>query len=116
MNVLAAFFLLLFAHLLADYPLQGDFLANIKGKNLIALLTHAGIWTGTVTLSLKLLGYHPTFPVVVFLFVVHAIIADALKAKKLLWYRNMDAPGLGLLIDQLIHVTQIIVALVVLST
>ena len=108
--MLANFFWLLFAHLLADYPLQGDFLANMKGKNFTVLLTHAGIWTGTITLALKLLGYHPTFWAVVFLFVIHAI-ADKLKASNLLWYKHMDSLRTGLLIDQLIHVAQILVVM-----
>ena len=108
--MLANFFWLLFAHLLADYPLQGDFLANMKGRNAIVLLSHAGIWTGTIVLALKLLGYHPHAGMVIALFAVHAI-ADVLKARKLLWYRNMDALGMGLLIDQLIHMAQILVAM-----
>lgn len=109
--MISSFFWLMFAHLLADYPLQGDFLANMKGKNHIVLLTHAGIWTGCITLGLDLLGYHPTTMVVVFLFVVHAI-ADLLKARNLLWYKKMNALTWGLLIDQLIHVVQIIIAIV----
>jgi hypothetical protein len=108
--MLANFFWLLFAHLLADYPLQGEFLANFKGKNPIILFTHAGIWTGCITLVLTLLGYHPGAGVVVSLFVVHAIV-DVLKARNLLWYKHMDSLTWGLLIDQLIHVAQIIVAL-----
>ncbi len=112
--MIANFFWLLFAHLLADYPLQGEFLANFKGKNPIVLLTHAGIWTGTITLALKLLGFHVGALVVVSLFVVHAI-ADVLKARDLLWYKRFNSLKGGLLIDQLIHVAQIIVALVMVS-
>ena len=108
--MIASFFWLLFAHLLADYPLQGDFLATQKGKNPIALLSHAGIWTGSVTLVLILLGYHPSALVVGSLFVVHAI-ADVFKARKMFWYKRMDALKAGLLVDQLIHVAQIIVAM-----
>lgn len=108
--MIAPFFWFLFAHLVADYPLQGDFLAQAKGKNWIALVSHAGMWTGCITLALILLGFHPGAGVVVSLFVVHAI-ADTLKARKWLWYAHMDALGEGLLIDQLIHVAQIVVAL-----
>ena len=111
---MSAFFWLLFAHLLADYPLQGDFLANMKGKNNIVLLTHAGIWTGTICTALKLLGYHLVPWMVICLFVVHAV-ADLLKARKLLWYRNMDALKEGLLIDQGIHILQILFAVAMLA-
>ena len=105
--MIAAFWWLLFAHLLADYPLQGDFLAKMKGKNPILLFTHAGIWTGCIVLTLHLLGYHPFGWMVAFLFVVHAL-ADVLKARGLFWYRRLDALTWGLLIDQLIHVAQIL--------
>lgn len=108
--LLANFVWLLFAHLLADYPLQGDFLASMKGKNVIVLFTHAGIWTGCITLGMHLLGFDPSAAMVIALFVIHAI-ADVLKARNLLWYRRMDSLKGGLLVDQLIHVAQIVVAL-----
>lgn len=101
-----SFLILLFAHLLADYPLQGDFLANMKGKNIIILFTHAGIWTGCIATAGYLMGYHIGYFDVAFLFVIHAI-ADHLKATNKLWYKNMDALKGGLLSDQLIHVVQI---------
>jgi len=51
--VLITFFTLVFGHLLADYPLQGDFLA--RGKfgipgvpRVTILLSHAGIQAGMV--------------------------------------------------------------------
>lgn len=103
---------LLFAHLLADYPLQGDFLSNMKGKNVIVLLSHAGIWTGCIVLGLRLLSYHPSPWMVAFLFVAHAV-ADVCKARRLLWYRRLDPLTWGLLIDQLIHVAQIWIALAI---
>lgn len=52
------FILFLFAHFLADYPLQGDFMANAKNPNtplgkvywLYVLPAHAGIHAGFVFL------------------------------------------------------------------
>lgn len=102
------FLTLLFAHLLADYPLQGDFLANMKGKNHIVLFTHAGIWTGCVALAGHLLGFQVDVLDVMLLFVVHAF-ADYLKATGSLWYKKMDSLKDGLLCDQLIHVVQILI-------
>lgn len=110
MTLVTAFFWLLFAHLLADYPLQGDFLANMKGKNAIVLFSHAGIWTGCIMLGLTLTGHHPEMWMGFNLFTVHTV-ADLLKARKLAWYKRMDALKGGLLVDQLIHVAQIITAL-----
>lgn len=102
------FLSLLFAHLLADYPLQGAFLADMKGKNLIVLFTHAGIWTGCIAITGHLLGYHIDVLDVFLLFTVHAF-ADHLKATNKLWYKKFDSLKGGLLIDQLIHILQIIV-------
>lgn len=104
MNFLA----LVFAHLLADYPLQGEFLANFKGKNHIILATHAGIWTGVILVATHLLDFTVTVFDAVWLFIVHAI-ADYLKARSIGIYKKLDALKGGLLLDQAIHVAQIII-------
>lgn len=104
------FLTLVFAHLLADYPLQSDFLANMKGKNKIVLVSHAGIWTGTILLAVYLLGFEVTLFDVVTLFVVHAI-ADHLKAKPVGIYKKLDSLKGGLLLDQSIHILQILVSM-----
>lgn len=105
------FLILMFAHLLADYPLQGEFLANMKGKNLIVLVSHAGIWTGCIAVAGYLLGFDVGYLDVALLFSVHCV-ADHLKADNKLWYKNMDALKGGLLSDQLIHVGQIILFII----
>lgn len=99
---------LIFAHLIADYPLQGDFLATMKGKNHIVLVSHAGIWTGIILLAVHLLGFDVTVFDVVSLFVVHAI-ADYLKAKPVGIYKKLDSLKGGLLLDQLIHLVQLVI-------
>lgn len=101
---------LIFAHLLADYPLQGDFLANMKGKNFIVLFSHAGIWTGCILTAVHLLGFDITMFDVASLFIVHSI-ADYMKAKPLWFYKNMDSLRGGLLIDQSVHLVQMIILL-----
>lgn len=58
MMFLTLFFLLVFAHMLADYPLQGDFLAQAKNRNTAigkvfwphALFAHSMIHGGFVML------------------------------------------------------------------
>lgn len=102
------FLVLLFAHLLADYPLQGDFLAKEKGRNVIVLFTHAGIWTGTILTAAYLLGYDITILDVCILFAVHAL-ADYAKAASIGIYSRLDPLKGGLLLDQSIHVLQILV-------
>lgn len=106
-----AFLVLLFAHLLADYPLQGEFLATTKGKNMISLVSHAGIWTGTISVAAWLLGFDITILDVFFLFTVHAI-ADFAKARPLGIYKKLDALKGGLLLDQSIHILQILFLLI----
>lgn len=101
------FLILMFAHLLADYPLQGDFLAKMKGKNVIVLVSHAGIWTGCIAVAGYLVGLDVGYLDVALLFSVHCV-ADYLKAANKLWYKNMDALKGGLLSDQMIHVGQIV--------
>jgi len=100
------FLVLLYAHLLADYPLQGDFLAKMKGKNPILLFSHAGIWTGTVCIAAYLLGFTITNFDVAFFFTVHAVV-DYLKAGPYWFYKRLDS-GTSLFVDQMIHVGQIV--------
>jgi hypothetical protein len=101
------FLILMFAHLLADYPLQGEFLANFKGKNFIVLFSHAGIWTGCIAVAGYLIGFDVGYLDVALLFSVHTI-ADYLKTANKLWYKKLDGLKGGLLSDQLIHVGQIL--------
>jgi hypothetical protein len=104
------FLTLLFAHLLGDYPLQSDFLAINKGKNNIVLCVHAGIWTGTILVVAHLLGFSVNTIDVIWMFLVHAI-ADYCKAKPVGFYKKMNSLKGGLLIDQGIHIVQILVFL-----
>lgn len=107
-----AFLVLLFAHLLADYPLQGDFLATMKGKNHIVLVSHAGIWTGTICTACWMMGIPIGLFDIVLLFGVHAI-QDYLKAKPVGIYKRLNPLGKGLLLDQFVHVLQIVVLLLI---
>jgi hypothetical protein len=102
--------ILIFAHLLADYPLQGEFLATMKGKNVIVLVSHAGIWTGLITTAAHLIGIEINILDIALLFVVHAV-ADYLKAKPVGIYRKLDSLKGGLLLDQTIHLAQILLLL-----
>jgi hypothetical protein len=98
---------LIFLHLLADYPLQGQFISDFKGKNQIIMITHVWIWTGFICLGLFLLKIPFTNLEVILLFTVH-YMADTLKAKNIWFYKKLNPLGSGLLVDQLIHVAQIV--------
>lgn len=103
-----SYLLLIYAHFLGDYPLQGKYLAETKGKNIISLIAHSVIWTGTVSIAGFLIGFQVTFVDVIFLFVVHGII-DYLKANQLWFFRKLSPEGLGLVVDQLLHGVQILI-------
>src|SRR5690625_3941158 len=85
--MLLTFLILIFAHLLADYPLQGEFLATTKGVNPISLISHAGIWSGCIAVAGFLIGFDIGLFDVVLLFIIHAI-ADSLKAAYTLWSKK----------------------------
>jgi hypothetical protein len=74
------------------------------------LISHAGIWTGTILVAAWFSGIHSTYFDVATLLIVHAV-ADYAKAKPLGFYKRLDPMGMGLFIDQMIHVVQIIVFL-----
>jgi hypothetical protein len=97
---------LVFAHLLADYPLQGEFLSKMKGQRALLMITHCGIWTGCIAIAAHLVGLRIDAFDVVFLFVVHWL-ADTAKARG--WYRNADPLGWPLWADQGIHLVQLLV-------
>ncbi len=103
---------LVFAHLLADYPLQGPFLAETKGRNPLTLVSHAGIWTGTIMAVGRWCGYEPRLFDVVTLFGMHAA-ADYAKARPRGIYMRLSPLGAGLALDQAIHLGQLAVYLFV---
>lgn len=105
--IVLTFFILLFAHLIGDFPLQGEFLANTKGKNAYLLAVHAGIWTGCIATAGYFIGFDIQVVDLSWLFVVHAA-ADYVKAKPIGIYKKLNPLGKGLFMDQSIHVVQIL--------
>lgn len=95
-------YVFLFLHALADYPLQGDFLATFKGKNIIAMVAHCLIWAGVIFLGMKYYGHAEwyTFP---FLFLGHWAI-DKWKCSRA---GNGKELTTDLAIDQMLHFAQI---------
>lgn len=95
-------FVFLGLHALGDYPLQGDFLAQFKGKNWIAMTAHCLIWTLLIYIGLKSYGVSAEWKLP-FLFFGHMAV-DKWKCS-----RAGNGKGLttDLLIDQLLHFVQI---------
>lgn len=117
---------LLLAHLLLDYPFQGDFLATIKGKNNFLLVTHCLLWTLGIC---AVLDHYALYFAWSFwwLFLGH-VAMDYVKSRGILgnWLIKIwqldpkrtnyplllnDPLGLPLWIDQLWHVFQVGAAL-----
>jgi hypothetical protein len=93
------FLWLTLGHYVADYPLQGDFLAQTKCKYFYSLLAHSIIYGLTMALTLKLLGVFAIWKAVVL--VVSHILIDYKKASA----KNKDkALTSYLYIDQALHI------------
>jgi hypothetical protein len=101
-----AFILLLTIHCIADYPLQGDFLANVKGKNFFLLCIHAFIWAGMVYAGFMYLGVKDP-QCFAFLFIGHVMI-DKWKCSR---PDKSKALTTDLYWDQLGHLIQILVVM-----
>lgn len=98
----------LLAHYIADYPLQGDFLAQTKGKYWYSLLAHSIIYGLTIALCYKLIGVFTIWKAIV-LIGSHMII-DYKKATA----KNKDkALTTYLYIDQILHLIINIILLLI---
>lgn len=87
------------AHYIADYPLQGDFLAQTKGKYWYSLVAHSIIYGLTIALCFKLLGVFEIWKVAIL--VLSHIVIDYKKATA----KNKDkALTIYLYIDQALHI------------
>ena len=90
--------ILLFAHYVLDYPLQGEFLAQTKGKYWYSLLAHSMIYGLGMAICLYYLGVFAVWKAIV-LILSHMII-DYKKATA----KNKDiALTTYLYVDQTLH-------------
>jgi hypothetical protein len=90
------------AHLIGDFPLQGNFLALNKGKYDFLLFVHALIWTGCVCAVFASLDQF-SWGVAAFLLVGHFMI-DRWKARR---KDKTDALTEDLWLDQSLHFLQL---------
>lgn len=95
---------IIFAHYLGDYPLQGDFLGTQKANYKYLLFTHCLIWTGCVCLALHFTGLFEPWKLF-FLFSVH-YGTDRWKCSR---KKKEYALTRYLWIDQFIHFLQCVV-------
>ena len=99
--------MILLAHCIGDYPLQGAFLAEQKGTNVLLLIVHSVIWAGVVYLALLVGGIAEPWKFV-FLVSGHVLIDHwkcTRKKKNLALTRH-------LYIDQALHMVQLAIVVV----
>ena len=98
---------IILAHYLADYPLQGSFLATTKGKYLYSLFAHCAIYSLFVAFCLDLMGLFAIWKVAV-LFISHMLID---------YWKSHSDPVKGakeyLYIDQILHISINIILVIV---
>ena len=99
-------FYLLLAHYLADFPLQGDFLANFKSKNNYLLMCHVIIYSLTVGVFLDYLGLYVTWKLIL-LIISHTFI-DYWKCH---YASKETALTTSLYIDQALHLIVLLICL-----
>lgn len=113
-------FVMIFAHIVDDYYLQG-ILASLKQKTwwenqksykpmykydyIVALIMHAFSWSFMVSLPILYLGFTKWIVVTIILNTIIHGIADDLKANK---------HKINLIVDQFIHIIQIVITWVLL--
>jgi hypothetical protein len=98
----------LLAHYIADYPLQGDFLAQTKGKYWYSLFVHSIIYGLTIALCFRLIGVFAIWKAI--LLIGSHMIIDYKKATA----KNKDkALTTYLYIDQILHLIINIILLLI---
>lgn len=116
MSLLMNFFILIFAHYIADYVFQSDFLGTTKGISWYNLFVHCIIYTGTITIVFYLLGYTEFYLIIGILLTTHIIID---KAKCVIGKKYKDSHDIGygayngniLYIDQVLHILILVLLL-----
>lgn len=106
--MITTLFIMLVLHFIGDFPLQGQYLAENKGKDDYLLFAHSMIWTGLLSAGLLFAGVYAPWKVI-FLLMGHFAI-DRIKARGFLntWFSANQA----LLLDQFVHFMQILVTII----
>lgn len=94
-------FFLIVLHYIGDFPMQGAYLAENKGKDDYLLFAHSTIWAGIICFGLLFFGMFAPWKAL-FLLAGHFVV-DRWKARK------VNATYEDLLKDQLIHLMQLVI-------
>lgn len=95
-------FWLIFAHFVADIPLQPEEMVRQKNRELFWMIAHCFIYAGCISFTLQLLGLLNTWKIP-FLFFGHMIIDY--------WKIYYCCNRRGLYFDQILHLIQLIIIL-----
>lgn len=98
----------MFLHYLGDYPLQGNYLAVTKGKNLYNLFVHSFIYSFTVSLVFFVSGGWSLSKF--FVLLISHIIIDFVKANA---KSEEHRETLHLYIDQLMHIVIMLLLMII---
>ena len=90
---------LILGHYLADFPLQGEFLANFKGKNNYILACHVLIYSLFIACILQFLGIFAIWKLI--LLVVSHTLIDYWKCH----WTKLNPLTTALYIDQFLHIS-----------
>lgn len=92
---------LLLGHLIADFPLQSNFIFRLKTRSFAGLFLHVGVHL--LILSLLLVASWRYWPVLLFLGISHFVIDWV----KLNWQTSLEWPAF--LLDQCAHIAVLVV-------
>ena len=107
MKIFTLILILFWVHLVADFVLQDDFMAQNKGKNRFLMFVHIALWTGAICLALNCMGLFVWWKFAMLL-VGHFVI-DTWKATK---EDKTYALTRDLYIDQALHFVQLLLCLI----
>jgi hypothetical protein len=98
--------LLIFAHFIGDFPLQGDFLGIQKANSNFLLFVHCFIYTGVISIAFILMGFEFNVLIALFILGTH-YYTDFIKCRMV---DKSNALTIDLYIDQASHAVQLVVA------
>jgi uncharacterized membrane protein len=112
MEYITALFFLLFAHFLADFAFQSDFMSKYKYELWYVMLVHCFVWIGCLIITAAALGLYIPFVVWVINFGIHWFV-DWYKCRCIARFDPTsiipkDTLKRYFMNDQVVHLVQIV--------
>jgi len=96
------FLWLVMAHFIGDWALQGDWIAQNKGKYPIVMFAHSMIWASCICIALGYIG--KLGPIDLFFLVLFHYLIDIWKCRT-----SKTFDSWHLYVDQFLHICQLVV-------